>query len=56
MVSDFKWPSNIPDLKDLTCVAQKPAHLTNPEYAANAIQGTSHVHKNAVRIEKGKQL
>ena len=26
------------------------------EYAANAIQGTSQVHKNAVLIEKGKQL
>jgi ribonuclease HI len=26
------------------------------EYAANAIQGTSQVHKNAVQIEKGKQL
>ena len=25
------------------------------EYAANAIQGTSQVHKNAVLIEKGKQ-
>ena len=26
------------------------------EYAANAHQGTSHVHKNAVLIEKGRQL
>ncbi len=26
------------------------------EYAASAIQGTSQVHKNAVLIEKGKQL
>ena len=26
------------------------------EYAANDIQGTSQVHKNAVQIEKGKQL
>ena len=26
------------------------------EYAANATQGASQVHKNAVQIEKGKQL
>ena len=43
-------------LKDTERSLSPVLSCLDSEYAANAIQGTSQVHKNAVRIEKGKQL
>ena len=43
-------------LKDTERSLSPVLSCLDSEYAANAIQGTSQVHKNAVLIEKGKQL
>ena len=43
-------------LKDTERSLSPVLFCLDSEYAANAIQGTSQVHKNAVLIEKGKQL
>jgi ribonuclease HI len=43
-------------LKDTERSLSPVLFCLDSEYAANAIQGSSQVHKNAVQIEKGKQL
>ena len=43
-------------LKDTKRSLSPVLFCLDSEYAANAIQGASQVHKNAVQIEKGKQL
>ena len=43
-------------LKDTERSLSPVLFCLDSEYAANATQGTSQVHKDAVQIEKGKQL
>ncbi len=45
-----------PWFKDIERSLSPVLFCLDPEYAANAIQGTSQVHKGAVLIEKGTQL